>query len=69
MHRLAVLVASFMLAFGMLASVGPVTVVHAQSGYAPDGEELAFVDLLKAYRGSLGLAPVTLNYQLGAAGD
>lgn len=70
MHRLAILVASFMLALGTFAWVSPATVVTAQDGsYAPDGEELAFVDLLNAYRGSLGLAPVTLNYQLGAAAD
>ncbi len=69
MHRLAILVASLMLAIGTFALATPVGVVNAQSGYSPDGEELAFVDLLNAYRGSIGLAPVTLNYQLGAAAD
>jgi uncharacterized protein YkwD len=69
MHRLAMLVVSVVLAFGTFAWVAPAPVAHAQSGYSPDGEELAFVDLLNAYRGSIGLAPVSLNYQLGAAAD
>ena len=70
MRRLAMLVVGVMLALGSYAAAGlsPATVV-AQSGYSPDAEELAFVDLLNAYRGSLGLGPVTLNYELGAAAD
>lgn len=69
MHRLAILVVSLVLAFGTFAWVAPAPIAHAQSGYSPDSEELAFVDLLNGYRGSLGLAPVSLNYQLGAAAD
>jgi hypothetical protein len=71
MRRLALLVVGVMLALGSyaVAGVSPASVVFAQSGYAPDAEEAAFVDLLNAYRGSLGLGPVTLNYELGAAAD
>jgi uncharacterized protein YkwD len=70
MHRLALLVVSFMLALGTFAWISPATVVTAQDGgYAPDGEEAAFVDLLNGYRGSIGLAPVSLNYELGAAAE
>jgi uncharacterized protein YkwD len=70
MHRLATLVASLVLAFGLFAGFGSAAVVTAQdAGYAPDGEEAAFVELLNGYRGSLGLAPVSLNYSLGAAAD
>lgn len=69
MRRLAILVVSLVLAFGTFAWVAPAPIATAQGGYSPDGEELAFVDLLNGYRGSLGLAPVTLNYQLGAAAD
>ena len=53
MRRLASLFVSVMLALGTFASIGPAPVVFAQdSGYAPDGEEWAFVELLNAYRGS-----------------
>jgi uncharacterized protein YkwD len=71
MRRLALLVVGVMLALGShaVAGVSPAAVVVAQSGYSPDAEELAFVDLLNGYRGSLGLGPVTLNYELGAAAD
>ncbi len=71
MRRLALLVVGVMLALGSyaVAGVSPAAVVFAQSGYAPDAEEAAFVDLLNGYRGSLGLGPVTLNYELGAAAD
>jgi uncharacterized protein YkwD len=71
MRRLALLVVGVMLAFGSLAATGhaPAAVVSAQSGYSPDAEELAFVELLNAYRGSHGLAPVALNAELGAAAD
>lgn len=70
MHRLALVVASFALALGLLSWVAPATPVAAQTGgYAPDGEEAAFVDLLNTYRTSLGLNPVSINYQLGAAAD
>ena len=70
MRRLASLVVSVMLALGTFASIGPAPVAFAQeSGYAPDAEEWAFVDLVNAYRGRLGLGPVTLNYELGAAAE
>ena len=70
MRRLASLFVSVMLALGMFASTSPAPVVYAQdSGYAPDAEEWAFIELLNAYRGQLGLAPVTLNYELGAAAE
>jgi Cysteine-rich secretory protein family len=68
MRRLASLFVSVMLALGTFAWMGPAPVVLAQdAGYSPDGEEWAFIDLLNAYRGELGLAPVTLNSELGAA--
>src|SRR5215217_5910204 len=70
MRRLASLFVSLMLALGMFAWISPAPVVLAQdSGYAPDAEEWAFVELLNAYRGELGLAPVTLNSELGAAAE
>jgi uncharacterized protein YkwD len=70
MRRLASLFVSVMLALGMFASISPAPVVLAQdSGYAPDAEEWAFIELLNAYRGQLGLGPVTLNYELGAAAE
>ena len=70
MRRLASLFVSVMLALGMFASTSPAPVVYAQdSGYAPDAEEWAFIELLNAYRGQLGLTPVTLNYELGAAAE
>src|SRR5215218_1395661 len=68
MRRLASLFVSVMLALGTFAWISPAPVVFAQdSGYAPDSEEWAFVELLNAYRGGLGLAPVTLNAELGGA--
>jgi hypothetical protein len=70
MRRLASLFVSVMLTLGMFAWISPTPVVIAQnSGYSPDGEEWAFVELLNAYRGELGLAPVTLNSELGAAAE
>jgi uncharacterized protein YkwD len=70
MRRLASLFVSVMLALGTFASIGPAPVVLAQDGgYSPDGEEWAFVELLNAYRGELGLAPVTLNSELGSAAE
>ncbi|MBW3632421.1 MAG: CAP domain-containing protein [Chloroflexi bacterium] len=70
MRRLALLIVSLALAIGSVASIHPVPVVSAQeSGYAPDGEEWAFVDLVNAYRGSLGIGPLTFNYELGAAAE
>ncbi len=70
MRRLASLFVSVMLALGTFAWIGPAQVVFAQdSGYAPDGEEWAFVELINAYRGELGLGPLTLNYELGAAAE
>ncbi|MCA9876487.1 MAG: CAP domain-containing protein [Thermomicrobiales bacterium] len=70
MRRFAVVFASFMLVFGLLTMVSPATTVHAQdSGYAPDDQEAAFLDLINSYRASLGIGPLSLNYQLGAAAD
>src|ERR687893_502693 len=70
MRRLASLFASLMLALGMFASIGPAPAAFAQdSGYAPDAEEWASVELINAYRGQLGLGPLTLNYELGAAAE
>lgn len=70
MHRLAMVLASFMLAIGLFAWSVPAAVVTAQDGgYAPDDQEALFVDLINQYRGSLGLGPLSLNYQLGAAAD
>ncbi len=70
MRRLASLFASLLLVLGTFAWISPVPVAFAQdSGYSPDGEEWAFVELLNAYRGELGLAPVTLNAELGAAAE
>lgn len=70
MRRLASLFVGVMLALGTFASIGSAPAVFAQdSGYAPDAEEWAFVELLNAYRGQLGLGPVTLNYELGAAAE
>lgn len=70
MRRLAVVFASFMLVFGLLTIVSPAATVHAQdSGYAPDDQEAAFLDLINNYRASLGIGPLSLNYQLGAAAD
>ena len=70
MRRVAVVFASLMLVFGMLAVVSPAVTVHAQdSGYAPDDQEMAFLDLINGYRASLGLGALSLNYQLGAAAD
>ena len=70
MRRLASLIVSVMLALGTFVSIGPAPVAFAQdSGYSPDGEEWAFIELLNAYRGELGLTPVMLNYELGAAAE
>jgi uncharacterized protein YkwD len=70
MRRLALLIVSLVLALSSVAWVAPAAVVAAQdNGYAPDEEEWAFVDLLNAYRGSLGLGPVTMNSALGAAAE
>jgi hypothetical protein len=70
MRRLASLFVSVMLALGMFGWISPAPVAFAQdSGYSPDGEEWAFVELLNAYRGELGLAPVTLNSELGGAAE
>mgnify|MGYP002336021623 CR=1 FL=1 len=69
MRRLALLVSSILLALTALTWAAPAPVVTAQEGYAPDAEELAFVDLVNGYRASLGLGTLTLNYELGAAAD
>jgi uncharacterized protein YkwD len=70
MRRLASLFVSVILALGTFASISLAPAAAAKdSGYAPDGEEWAFVDLLNAYRGELGLAPETLNSELGAAAE
>src|SRR5215213_7857888 len=65
MCRLASLFVSVLLALGMFAWISPAPAAFAQD--SADGEEWAFVELLNAYRGELGLAPVTLNSELGAA--
>jgi len=68
MRRLALLFVSLALAIGFVAWIHPAPVAVAQeSGSSLDSEESTFIDLLNAYRGSLGLAPVTLNYELSAA--
>src|SRR3954466_7118611 len=70
MRRLASLFVSVVLTLGTFASFGSAPATAAKdAGYAPDGEESAFVELLNAYRGELGLAPVTLNSELGAAAE
>ena len=66
MRRLALLFVSLALALGTFAWVSPAPVVFAQD---LDAEEWAFIDLLNAYRGSLGIGPVTLNSELSAAAD
>jgi uncharacterized protein YkwD len=38
-------------------------------GYAPDGEELAFLALINDYRGQHGVGALTLQNHLGAAAD
>jgi uncharacterized protein YkwD len=69
MRRLALLIAGVLLALTTLSWAGTAPVATAQEGYAPDAEELAFVDLINGYRAGLGLGPLTLNYELGAAAD
>jgi uncharacterized protein YkwD len=70
MRRLASLFVSVMLALSTFAWISLAPAAAAKdAGYAPDGEESAFVELLNAYRGELGLAPVTLNSELGAAAE
>jgi uncharacterized protein YkwD len=70
MPRLASVAASLLLALGTFVYFGPAALVTAQdAGYAPDDQEWAFVELLNAYRGEIGLAPLTMNYELGAAAD
>jgi hypothetical protein len=70
MRRLASLFVSVMLTLGTFAWIGPAPVVLAQnSGNSADAEEWAFVELLNAYRGELGLAPVTMNAELSAAAE
>src|SRR5688500_1210624 len=70
MRRLASLFVGVMLALGTFAAIGSAPAAIAQdSGYAPDAEEWAFVELVNAYRGQLGLGPLTLNYELGAAAE
>ena len=67
MRRLASLFVSVMLTLGTFASISPAPAAFAQG--SADAEEWAFVELLNAYRGELGLAPVTLNSELGAAAE
>src|ERR671917_1007753 len=67
MRRLASLFVSVMLALGTFAWISPAPAAFAQN--SADAEEWAFVELLNAYRGELGLAPVTLNSELGAAAE
>ena len=42
---------------------------EAIAGMSERPADMAFVDLLNQYRGSLGLAPVTLNSEIGAAAE
>jgi uncharacterized protein YkwD len=67
MRRLASLFVSVMLALGTFAWISPAPAAFAQN--SADAEEWAFVELLNAYRGELGLAPVTLNSELSAAAE
>src|SRR5215208_2667103 len=67
MRHLASLFVSVLLALGMFAWISPAPAAFAQD--SADAEEWAFVELLNAYRGELGLPPVTLNSELGAAAD
>ena len=69
MRRLALLFASLALAIGSAVSMLPAPVTAQDAGYSPDAEEWAFVDLVNAYRGSLGIGPLTFNYELGAAAE
>jgi uncharacterized protein YkwD len=69
MRRLAMLVASLVLVMGAFAWISPAVTTAQDAGYAPDDQEAALVDLINGYRGSLGLAPLSLNYQLGAAAE
>ena len=70
MDRLARMCAGLVLALGLFTVVFPANHVAAQdAGYSPDDQELTFVDLLNDYRTSLGLNPLSINYQLGAAAD
>jgi hypothetical protein len=67
MRCLASLFVSVMLALGMFAWISPAPAAFAQD--SADAEEWAFVELLNAYRGELGLAPVTMNAELSAAAE
>ena len=67
MRRLASLFVSLMLALGTFAWISPAPAAFAQN--SADAEEWAFVELLNAYRGELGLAPVTMNAELSAAAE
>jgi uncharacterized protein YkwD len=69
MHRLALLFASLLLALGLFTTVGPAVVTAQDAAYAPDDQEATFVNLLNDYRASLGLNPLSINYELGAAAD
>src|SRR5918997_5999448 len=67
MRRLASLFVSVMLTLGTFAWISPAPAAFAQN--SADAEAWAFVELLNAYRGELGLAPVTLNSELTAAAE
>jgi uncharacterized protein YkwD len=67
MRRLASLFVSVMLALGTFAWISPAPAAFAQN--SADAEEWAFIELLNAYRGELGLAPVTMNAELSAAAE
>ena len=64
MYRLVCLVLG--LALGLF--VGAASAV-AQSGYAPDAEESAFLGLINDYRAQNGLGALSLNDALGAAAE
>src|SRR5215204_5336713 len=67
MRRLASLFVSVLLALGTFAWISPAPAAFAQD--SADAEEWAFVELLNAYRGELGLPPVTLNSALGGRSE
>ncbi len=55
-----------------LAAPAPLPVLFqagADAGYNPDSEELAFLGLINDYRIGLGLEPLALNPELGAAAE
>lgn len=58
-------VARFVAALAVGFLLGPAAVL----AYSPDGEELAFLDLINAYRAENGLGPLALQDELGDAAE